>query len=338
MDREKRPWLDLWTERKLGLKKGGKLTREALTEYQTGKINETIKAAVSGSEFYSRLYGNKPVDITCPEDMPELPRVSPEDLAENGQEMICVPSKEISRIVTMYTSGTTGISKRVYFTAEDQELTVDYFHHGMRNLIDEKDRLLILMPYERPGSVGDLLRAGVERLGAEVWCLGLIDDDISREKAADLMREKKITSVTGLPTQVYGLMCHARDLRPATLLLSAEYVSPLLAQELTETWGCRVFEHYGMTEMGLGCAVSCSELEGYHIREADIFIEITDSRTGMPVPEGEWGEIVFTTLTRRGMPFIRYRTGDISRFIPGPCGCGSILKRLDRVKDRMTAR
>ena len=90
-----------------------------------------------------------------------------------------------------------------------------------------------------------------------------------------------------------------------------------------------------MTEMGLGGGVDCAAHMGYHLREADLYFEIIDPTTGEPLPDGETGEIVFTTLHRTAMPLIRYRTGDLSRFLPGPCGCGTILKRLDRVRDRV---
>ena len=109
-----------------------------------------------------------------------------------------------------------------------------------------------------------------------------------------------------------------------------------LSMSWHRSWGCPVFEHYGMTEMGLGGGVQCSAHKGYHLREADLLFEIIDPRTGQPVPDGETGEVVFTTLTRKAMPLIRYRTGDLARFIPGPCPCGTLLKRLDRIQGRLT--
>ena len=99
-------------------------------------------------------------------------------------------------------------------------------------------------------------------------------------------------------------------------------------------WGSAVYGHYGMTEMGLGGGVECQERRGYHLREADMLFEIVNPATGQPVAEGENGEVVFTTLTRKGMPLIRYRTGDIGRFIPGPCPCGTCLKTLERIRYR----
>jgi phenylacetate-coenzyme A ligase PaaK-like adenylate-forming protein len=90
-----------------------------------------------------------------------------------------------------------------------------------------------------------------------------------------------------------------------------------------------------MTEMGLGGGVECQALDGYHLREADLYFEIVDPLTGLPVDEGKPGEVVFSTLTRRGMPLLRYRTGDVSRFIPHPCCCGTVLKRMERIAGRV---
>ena len=116
------------------------------------------------------------------------------------------------------------------------------------------------------------------------------------------------------------------------MLLSADNVPDAISNELRRIWGCEVFTHYGMTEMGFGGGVECEARNGYHLREADLYIEIVDPETGRSVSQGDPGEVVFTTLTRRGMPLIRYRTGDVSRFVPGPCPCGTVLKTLARVK------
>jgi phenylacetate-coenzyme A ligase PaaK-like adenylate-forming protein len=93
-----------------------------------------------------------------------------------------------------------------------------------------------------------------------------------------------------------------------------------------------------MTEMGLGGGVECQARRGYHLREADLYVEVVDPINGKMVSEGEYGEVVFTTLTRRGMPLIRYRTGDISRFIPGDCPCGTVLRTLEKVRGRISNR
>ena len=92
--------------------------------------------------------------------------------------------------------------------------------------------------------------------------------------------------------------------------------------------GCRVYDHYGSTEMGYGGALACGQGPGLHLREADLYFEVVDPATGRPLPEGAFGELVFTTLTRRGMPLVRYRTGDLTRFLPGACPCGCPLRRI----------
>lgn len=95
------------------------------------------------------------------------------------------------------------------------------------------------------------------------------------------------------------------------------------------------FDHWGMTETGYGGAVECSGHQGCHIRELDLHIEIIDPVTTEPLSDGQWGEIVVTTLTRTGQVLIRYRTQDISRIIPGPCPCGSVIRRLDTIAGRI---
>lgn len=125
---------------------------------------------------------------------------------------------------------------------------------------------------------------------------------------------------------------------PRCALLSTDYVSAAIVSELRRIWQCEVFEHYGMTEMGLGGGLECQAHQGYHLRENDLYFEVIDPVSARPLPDGEYGEVVFTTLTRQGMPLIRYRTGDISRFIPEPCPCGGSLRRLARVQNRLNSR
>jgi phenylacetate-coenzyme A ligase PaaK-like adenylate-forming protein len=117
-----------------------------------------------------------------------------------------------------------------------------------------------------------------------------------------------------------------------------DHVPQAIVQAVEAAWGCVVYNHYGMTEMGLGGGVECQARRGYHLREADLYVEIIDPRNGRTIPEGARGEVVFTTLTRQGMPLIRYRTGDISRFIAGNCPCGTVLRTLEKVRSRISDR
>ncbi len=113
------------------------------------------------------------------------------------------------------------------------------------------------------------------------------------------------------------------------------HIPVAIVEELQQTWGCPVYSHYATTEMGFGAALECQARDGYHLREADLYFEIVDPDTGQLQPPGELGEIVFTTLTRAGMPLIRYRTGDLARFLTEPCPCGTVLRRLEKVRGRL---
>jgi phenylacetate-coenzyme A ligase PaaK-like adenylate-forming protein len=313
-----------------------RLTRQALEMWQLEAIRQTVAYAKSFSPFYRDLLaGAEPVDSFA--DFKRLPFTYPGDIKAAGTKMVCVKQNEIARIVTLATSGTTGLSKRIYFTEEDQELTTDFFHHGMCTFTNEGDRVLILLPGQTPGSIGDLLKKGLKRIPAEGIVYGVVDDP---EKVQSLILEKDIHVVVGIPQQVYAVSrrsCADEIMRKGFLhsvLLSTDYVPNALAGRIRGNWGCEVYEHYGMTETGLGGGVFCKAQTGYHMREADLYYEIVDPVNGMPVEDGLPGEVVFTTLTRKGMPLIRYRTGDIARFIKEPCPCGTVLKTMEKIQYR----
>lgn len=328
--------------------------RQAIGIYTAQKAAETIEYAKANSRFYAEKLG----DLTS-ENWTEIPFTTPEELREREMDFLCVSPSEISRIVTLKTSGTTGKPKRIYFTEEDQQLTVDYFSNSMRLIADETDKVLILMPASSDGSIGKLLGKGTRGQGIEVIEYGEPFKATAEEgettnasaveaaEILDLIRREGVTCVVAKPTAMIALeRALSRDLEGGgeeiylrSILLSGEFVPNQIVMSLEDTFQAMIFEHYGMTEMGLGCAVSCGYGKGYHVREEDLFVELINPLTG-EVVKGEspktpgysnYGEIVFTTLTRKGMPFIRYRTGDFSRWILDQCPCGSQLKRLDKV-------
>ena len=325
-----------WIKRKISGENSGVLTRKQIEDYQLLKLRETLNRAVTKSRFYKRLYAGLDSDLKTLPDMAKLPFTQPEDLRETPLDFLCISQDEIARIVTLQSSGTTGNPKRLFFSGEDQELTVDFFQHGMLSLVNPGDKVLILLPGKTPGSVGDLLRAGLERAGVTAIVHGLVT---SPELTREQIKRENITCLVGIPTQVLALARFAEPeggsaLNIKSVLLSTDYVPSVIVSELKRVWGCRVFNHYGMTEMGLGGGLECESFSGYHLREADLYVEIIDPVSGLPIPDGQPGEVVLTTLTRAAMPLIRYRSGDFSRFIPGPCACGTVLKRLERLKSR----
>ncbi|NVO00499.1 MAG: AMP-binding protein [Geobacteraceae bacterium] len=330
--------LEPWIQTKIGLLPGAPLTRAALSSYQLERLRATIEHARRQSPFYRQhLAGRAESELRTLADIATLPFTTPADILEDDLRFLCVSQGEIERVVTLQSSGTTNKAKRLHFTARDLELTVDFFCHGMGTLVKPGERVLILMPGELPGSVGDLLTQGLHRLGAQGVIHGIVRDESAA--IAEII-DKEIDCLVGLPVQLLGLARHADVItippgRIKSVLLSADYVSMAVVREIERVWGCPVFNHYGMTEMGLGGAVDCGARSGGHIREADLYFEIINPATGQPLPDGKVGEVVFTTLTRTGMPLIRYRSGDLSRFIPEPCRCGTVLKRLERVKGRL---
>ena len=323
--------LDPWIAHKIACQNG--LTREALEAYQLETLRETLRLARLKSRFYQKRLDNAPHYVSSLRDLTHFPFTTAQDICEQGLQFLCVSQDEIQRVVTLDTSGTTGNPKRLYFTQEDQELTTDFFHVGMSTFTEPGDKVLILLPCERVGSVGDLLAVALQRLGAHPIKHGVVWD-ISETLA--VMSEESVDCLVGIPTQVLALARHSDGLKLKSALLTTDHVPDAIARAVECAWGCSVYNHYGMTEMGLGGGVECQVRCGYHVREADLYFEIINPITGEPVAEGETGEVVFTTLTRRGMPLIRYRTGDISRWLTGECPCGAALKTLERVKSRVS--
>ncbi len=313
-------------------------TRESLDIWKLNRLRDIILYARTHSRFYQANLGALP-EITSYNDLTKYPFTYPADLQNDPAGFVCVPQDDIYRIVTLPTSGTTGPSKRVFFSAADQELTVDFFMVGMSTLARSGDRVLILLPGERPGSVGDLLMHGLTRLGCTSIMYGPPENEL---RVLQTVKRDQVNILVGSPQQLFSLACideKNRMLPPNTIravLSSTDVLTSAVIEKLKRVWKCDVFDHYGMTETGLGGGVECTLHDGYHMREADLFYEIVDPLTGALLPEGEFGEVVMTTLTRQAMPLIRYRTGDLSRILPVACPCGSFIQRIAPIKTRTT--
>ena len=326
--------LDSWIYRKIGASQPI-LSRQELEAWQLKKINETLALVRTKCSFYQKHFIGKLESILSLDELRKFPFTTEEDVRRNPMQFLCVSQDEINRVVTLQSSGTAGEPKRIYFTADDQELTIDFFGVGMSTLTKQGERVLILLPGEKPGSVGDLLHIGLQRIGAESIPYGPVRDPLHTLK---VINGKQVDCLVGSPTQVLGL---ARRWipgmrKPRTVLLSTDYVPSAIVEILEQVWQCRVYNHYGATEMGLGGGVECAAQRGYHLREADLYFEVINPLTGELVQDGDYGEVVFTTLTRTGMPLIRYRMGDRSRFLNGTCPCGTLLRTMEKVRGRFT--
>ena len=331
--------LENWIQRTISKAKDSvPLTRSGLEVYQLQKIRETLSYVRENSPFYRDVLSDAETDpVQRVENMARLPFTTSDDLKSHPLRFLCVSQSSIERCVTLQSSGTTGPAKRLFFTREDLEHTLDFFHHGMSTLVYPGDRVMILLPGGgRPDSVSDLLSRALARMAVQSLAPGP-----DPETTPDAIIQQGITCLVGAPVPVLALARYGRGEnclknRIKSVLLTADHIPAAIVDAVESALNCKVYCHYGMTEMGWGGGVECEARSGYHLREADLFVEIVDPETGRPLPDGESGEIVVTTLTRVGMPLIRYRTGDISRFHTSPCPCGTVLKRLDRISGRLS--
>lgn len=325
--------LERWIIERTELKSS---SQEALQAYQLGEIQKTLMYAKEKSRFYQRtLSGIDLHSIRTLKDFESIPFTTPEDINQSAHDFVCVPSSDIERIVTLNTSGTTGDEKRLFFTHEDLEATIDFFQYGMNCLVDESDKVMVLLPGPSNASIGDLLKKALSRSNIECIVHGVLSDV---EKTAECIEAHNISCIVGIPMQVFYLSKLKPELfytHIKKVLLSTDYVPDALVEALSQNGECKVYNHYGMTEMGYGGGVECECLHGYHVRENHLYFEIINPITGECVSDDEYGEVVFTTFNRQAMPLIRYRTGDIARFSTKPCACGTFLRTMEKVRGRI---
>lgn len=324
--------LEEWIVGKSGLKERDP---KLLEEYQLTRVRETLCYVKKNSRFYrERLSSIDENLIHTWEAFRTIPFTYPCHIGQSPLDFLCVSQKEIKRIITIKSSGTSSEEKRIFFTEADLDLTVDFFKFGFRAMVASKDRVLVLFPGGSYGSVGDVIKKALDLSNVENFVQGVMADP---DETAGFIMANKVNAIVGIPMQVlYFSRVHTEILKNhiEKVLLSADYVPEILISELSYKYGCKVFTHYGSSEMGYGGGVECGALNGYHLREADIYFEIIDPDTGEPVKDGQYGEIVFTTLTRQAMPLIRYRTGDIAAFASAPCDCGTFLRTMKRALGR----
>lgn len=307
---------------------------QALRSYQLAQVNHTISYAAANARFYRERLGRngKPV-LSSLEQLQELPMTTAEELSQHPlEDFLCVRSDEVSRIVTLRTSGSETCPKRIAFTQKDLLATIHFFDFALQDLTGAETTILLCMPGTQENGLCDLLTKGADRFDARAVHYGRIADFADAADAVDRIRPH---CIIGIPQQLFGLAKYLewkkrKLLAPLNaVLLSSDSLAGVVRNKVEKVFGCPVFNHYGTTEMGYAAALECERHDGMHLREAELYFEVVDPDTGRWVPEGTYGELVFTTLRRNGMPLIRYRTGDRARFLPGDCPCGTILPRLE---------
>ena len=331
----------------------GRNPASALRRWQILKLAETIDWAGHNSAFFQRaieprlaaatVAGLKKAaegdEAAAGKLLAALPFCTPKQLAADPGLFLAVGQDEVAGVVSVPSSGTSGPAKRIFSTDADLEETVTFFEYGLRFLVEPgADRLALAMSPARPGNVGDLLERALKRLNIPFLAHGFAPAPGGEEEWLAELIDWRPSCLVGVPPQMLAL---SRQRRAAelgrslkTILLSGDVADEALVAELEKNFGCRVFRHYGSTETGLGGAVECGQRLWPHLRD-DLWVEIVDEE-GRPLPDGP-GEIVITPLTRRGMPLLRYRSGDEGELLNEACPCGSLMPRLKvfgRLADR----
>ena len=303
------------------------LTRSGLEALQLRRLNELLAREKARGGFYRGL----PEKLASLDELRALPFTTSEQLAANAPGMLLTSQAEVRRIISGATSGTTGPAKRIFYTERDIEHTVGFFAAGISELVGKGDAVCVAMPFSGPDGLGELICRALGRLGARPVragtgrTLGELDALLDGEAPA---------AYIGMSVPLLSLLrwrqMNGRPLVLKRALVSGDACPEGVCSGLEALLGTRLFPHYGSREMCLGGAVTCSAHEGMHLRENHVLAEIVDEN-GRAVPDGEYGELVITTLDMEAMPLIRYRTGDFTRFLPEPCPCGGVTRRLDRV-------
>ena len=303
-----------------------RVDRETIEAIQLKKLNRLLAREKERGGFYRDL----PERLFSLADLPSLPFTTDEQLAANAPGLLLRSQSEISRVLSDATSGTTGAAKRVFYTEGDCERTVELFMAGLGELIFPGSVTMILFPFTGPFGLGELIAEAVSRLGARPLKLGASG---SYGEWSEILEKERPDSFVGMPVQLLRLLrvCGRGSLRRA--LVSGDLCPAAVIEGCESILGSRLFLHYGSREMALGGAITCPVHAGMHLRENHVIAEIVDG-DGKPLPPGEYGELVITTIGMEAMPLIRYRTGDYTRILPGKCPCGSEALRLDTVSRR----
>ena len=305
------------------------ISRASIEEMQLEKLNALLAREKERGGFYRDL----PAHLGSLSDLASLPFTTDEDLAHNAPGLLLRSQAEVQRVLSDATSGTTGAAKRVFYTEGDCAHTVELFTAGLGELIFPGSVTMICFPFSGPQGLGELIAEAIERLGARPLRLGV---GLSYGEFAAVLEQEKPDTFVGMPVQLLSLLrvCGRGSLKRA--LVSGDACPAAVLRGCEEILGTRLFPHYGSREMALGGAITCPAHAGMHLRENHVIAEIIDDK-GLPLPPGETGELVITTIGMEAMPLIRYRTGDYTRVIPGRCPCGSEVLRLDTVRRKETA-
>ncbi len=314
-------------------------SREEIENAQRTRLRSTLEQA-SKCVFYQEKLdeaGVTPQSIQSLEDIRKIPFTTKDDLRANYPTgLLCVPQSEIVRMHV--SSGTTGTPTAICHTKNDLCSWADLMARSMHMVGVRPDDVFQNMSGYGLFTGGLGIHYGSERLG----CFTIPAGAGNSRRQLKLLRDFKTTVIHILPSYALILGGHLeeagenpRELPLRIALIGAEPYTEEYRKRIEELFDMKVYNSYGLSEMnGPGVAFECQEQNGMHVWEDAYFAEIINPETGEPVPDGEVGELVMTCLCRQGMPILRYRTRDLTRFLPGECACGRKHRRIDRILGR----
>jgi phenylacetate-CoA ligase len=309
-----------------------------LKELQLQRLRDTVRRA-GASPFYRRRLAEAGVGADNLKDLDavrRLPVTTKDDLRAHGKEMLARPLTEMVRLHA--SSGTTGQATVIYYTRRDVETWADLvarclYMTGLR----PGDVFQNMMGYGLfTGGLG--FHYGAERVGALTIPAGAGNS----LRQVQLMQQFGTTAVHIIPSYALYLLTtfEKRGVDPRELPLRLAYIgaephSEDMRRRLEAAYGVKAYNSYGLSEMnGPGVAFECPEQNGLHVWEDSFLVEVVDPETLEPRPPGQVGELIFTSLTREGMPLLRYRTRDLASYDDQPCPCGRTSRRLSRIQGR----
>lgn len=316
------------------------MPREELEQKQLEDLKEIVKFAYENAPYYKRSFdeaGVKPEDIQTLSDIQKFPfinKTTQRDTQGVGSflgELAAVPEEDVVFVST--SSGSTGVPTMSPFTKQDFDEFQDtesrwFWQIGMR----PKDRYVHALNFSLYVGGPDVI--GAQNLGA----LCIWGGTLPSERLLFILKTYQPTIIWTSPSYAWQLGEKAKkagidpkkDLSIKKIIVAGELGGSIDAtrKAIEELWGAEVYDFYGLSDIFGACAAQCEYHDGLHIAENHILVETIDIHTGEVLPNGETGELVFTTLRKHARPLIRFRTGDIGRIDKTPCACGRTHGRI----------
>jgi phenylacetate-CoA ligase len=316
--------------------------RAELEELQLARLKETLANCYANVPFYRSLFdgaGVSPESVQSLADLPKLPFTTKQDMRDAYPFGLFARDVhgDVQRLHA--SSGTTGNATVVGYTQHDIDVWGDCFARAIAQVGGGPESIL-QVSYGYGLFTGGLgAHEGGIRMGSTI--LPMSSGNTKRQ--VQMMHDFGVDILACTPSYALLIADTAielgwdppRDFAISGAILGAEPCSESMRREIERKLGVTVVDIYGLSEvMGPGVSCECRYQDGLHVAEDHFIIEIIDPETLQPVPDGQWGEVVFTSLTKECSPVVRYRTRDISRILPGQCACGRTLRRMDRISGR----